>query len=72
VISHEVLLATFGEAMLRELLHVVQWYDAPTLGPSPRIPATLAWALLQSARDIGIDLGALVLPLEDSTEEGAD
>ena len=59
MISHEALLATFGEAMLRELLHVVQWYDNPTLRPIPRISSTLARALLKTATDMGIDLAAL-------------
>jgi len=65
MISHEALLATFGEAMLRELLHVVRWYDAPTLGPSPGISGTLARTILQLAEDMGIDLAALESPVFD-------
>lgn len=61
MISPEALLATFGEAMLRELLHVVRWYAAPPLGPAPRISEALARAFLQTAEDIGIDLLALEL-----------
>ena len=59
MLSHEALLATFGEALLRELLHVVRWYEAPTLGPIPRISSTLARALIKTAKDMGIDLNAL-------------
>ena len=63
MISHEALLATFGEAMLRELLHVVQWYTSPTAearaGKRPCMSWELAQALLQTALDMGIDLAAL-------------
>ena len=58
MISHEALFATFGEAMILELLEVVRWYDAPTLGPAPRVSGTLARAFLQTARDMGIDIDA--------------
>ena len=60
--SLDPLLATFGEAMLRELLHVVRWYDAPLSPlPAPRMSCALARALLQTAEDLGIDLLALEL-----------
>jgi hypothetical protein len=56
------LLALFGEAMLRELLHVVRWYDVPFSPlPAPRMSLTLARAFLQTAHDLGIDLLALEL-----------
>lgn len=73
MISSETLLAAFGEAMLRELLHVVRWYDGRLSPlPAPRMSCALAWSFLQTAENLGIDLLALELreivpPSERST-----